>query len=420
MATDSGKIVAAYFDNAAKQLNQDNSYAKNVDVDSIPAATMQNTNNTYWRNVEQQAEVLDGWDLTGQEQDTIEQMYPLKLGTPKNAFKGYRVDELRDKGFMERASIASAKRLSSDQNKRIADLVANTGSLYYESASSDYDFVAEADTLMTERQVNRDMGSYFMLNPRANQAMGGNLASRSLYPGNRSEKAYSTALIGEDVAGFDLMRAPTYGTVTAAQAGTTTVAADVLDVPQGAIDVGVDSSQNIDYRIGTVTVASAATFQVGDVITFAGSNALGVNDKTDTEQLATAKITDINGAVISYYPKLIAADQAGISPAEAAYANISTAILTGAVVSKVNTVGGQTNSFWAKDSICIVNGEAPLELLSEFDGMKVVSETLDSGVRLYMAYDARLDSLQCRVRLFTWYGLVNKDPSRNGNAIYTP
>ena len=51
--------------------------------------------------------------------------------------------------------------------------------------------------------------------------------------------------------------------------------------------------------------------------------------------------------------------------------------------------------------------------------MKVDSTTLDNGITLYLAYDARLDSLNCRVRLFTWYGLVNKDPSRNGNAIYT-
>ena len=420
MASDTAKIVTTFYDKALEQLNQDNSYARMVEVDSIPAATMQNSNDIYWRNVEQQSEIQEGWDLTGNEQDTIEQSYPLNLSLPRNTFKGYRVDELRDKGFMERASIAGAKRLSSDQNKRIADLVANTGSLYYESASADYDFVAEADTLMTERQANRDMGSYFMLNPRANQAMGGNLASRTLYPGNRSEETYATGLIGKDVAGFDLMRAPTYGTVAAATGGTTTVATDVVNVPQGSISAGVDSIQNIDYRVGTVEFTSAGTFAVGDVITFAGVNALGVNDKTDTEQLMTFKIVGIATNTVTIYPKPIAADQAAITDAEAAYANISTSIDSGDVISKVNVVGGQANSFWAEDSICIVNGEAPLELLNEFDGMKIVSETLDSGVRLYMAYDARLDSLQCRVRLFTWYGLVNKDPSRNGNAIYTP
>jgi hypothetical protein len=142
-------------------------------------------------------------------------------------------------------------------------------------------------------------------------------------------------------------------------------------------------------------------------------------DKIDTGELMTARIVAINTNDIDVYPKLIAADQAGISADEAAYANISTAIVGTMVVSKVNVAGGRTSLFWAKDSLEIVNGNAPFELLNEFDGMKVVSETLDSGVRLYMAYDARLDSLQCRVRLFTWYGVVNKDPSRNGVAINT-
>lgn len=419
MATDSLKTIVAFYDEVLKQLNQENSYSRNVDVDAINPGQLQNANNIYWRNVEQQRPIIEGWDLTGQETDIIEQGYPLQLEDPKNDFMSVRVDDLRDTGFWNRATVSSAKRLSSDQNKRIADLVSSTGSLYYESSSNDFDFVAQADTLMTERQAYRDMGSSFYLTPRANQAMAGNLASRTLYPDNRSENAYSTALIGKDVAGFDLMRAPTYGTIAAAAAGTTTVASDVLNIPEGFKESG-GSIQNVDYRVGTIDLADASTFAVGDVITFAGVNALGVNDKTDTEQLMTFRIVGKSTNTINVYPKPIAADQAGITTEQAAYANISTAIVSGTTVSKVNTTGGQANSFWANDSVCIVNGEAPLELFNEFDGMKVVSETLDSGVKLYMAYDSQLDTMNCRVRLFTWYGLVNKDPSRNGNAIYTP
>lgn len=419
MATDTLKTIIAFYDKALKQMDDNDVYTRLVEVDSVEPSKLQNANDIYWRNVEQQRPVISGWDLTGQETDTIEQGYPLQLGTPNNDFRSYRVDELRDKGFMERASRAGAKRLTAELNKDIADLVADTGSLFYESALTGYDFVAEADTILTERQANRDMGSSFFLAPRVNQVMASDLASRDAPPMGTSKDAYATALINSNIAGFDVYRAPTYGTIAArANATTTTVASNVVEVPEG-FNLSGGVPVNVDYRFGTISLTDASTFNVGDVITIAGINALGMMDKVDTGELMTFRIIDKDTNDITVYPKPIAANQAGITTAEAAYANISTAILATAVVSKVNATGGQANSFWSNDSICIVNGDAPLDLLNEFDGMKVVSETLTSGIKLYMAYDARLDSLNCRVRLFTWYGLANKDPSRNGNAVYT-
>jgi hypothetical protein len=416
MATQSAKNIVAFYDKVLEQMNNDFSYANNAKVDTIDGGTLQNANNIYWRNVEQQAPIINGWDLTGQETEIIEQTYPLQLGDPSNDFVQLRVDELRDRGFLDRRAVASAKRQNAELNKRAAAEVSDKGSLYYESSSADFDFVAEADTLLTERQAYRDMGSCFFLTPRNNQLMAGNLASRTLYPNNRSEEAYSTGLIGKDVAGFDLYRAPTYGTVPTAAGADSTVASDVTEVPEGFTTVS-GSIQNVDYRVGTVSLVSGANYQVGDVITFTGVNALGLQDKTDTGQLMTFKVVAVNGNDLSIYPKPIAANQAGITSEQAAYANISTAIVTGLTAIKVNANGGESNAFWANDSICVVNGDAPLETLNEFDGMKVVSETLDNGVKLYMAYDARLDSLNARLRLFTWYDVVNVDPSRNGVAI---
>lgn len=416
MATQSAKNIVAFYDKVLEQMNNDFTYAEASEVDTIAGDTLQNANNIYWRNVEQQAPVLTGWDLTGQETEIIEQTYPLQLQDPRNDFVQLRVDELRDRGFLDRRAVASAKRQNAEMNKRIANLIADEGSLYYESSSADFDFVAEADTLMTERQAYRDMGATFALTPRNNQLMAGNLASRTLYRDNRSELAYGTASIGDNVAGFDLVRAPTYGTVPAAAGADSTVASDVTEVPEGFTTVS-GSIQNVDYRLGTISLVSAANYKAGDVVTFTGVNALGLQDKTDTGQLMTFKVVAVNGNDISVYPKPIAANQAGITAEQAAYANISTAIVATTPCVKVNANGGEANAFWARDSICVVNGEAPLEVLNEFDGMKVVSETLDNGVKLYMAYDARLDTLNARLRLFTWYGLVNKDPSRNGVAV---
>lgn len=421
MATDSLKTIIAFYDEALKQLNEDFTYAGLVNVDTIEPNRLQNANDIYWRNVEQQRPIITGWDLTGQETGTIEQGYPLQLEDPKNDFMEYRIDELRDRGFMNRAAMASAKRQNAELNKRIAELVADTGTLTYESNASGFDFVAEADTLMTERGAYRDMGASFFLNPRSNQTLASDLASRSTLDG-RPEGAYATAMIGKNVAGFDIYRAPTYGTIPARVNGVgSTVASNVTEVPQGFTTSG-GSIVNVDYRVGSIPLAvgGAANFQVGDVITVAGVNSLNVMDKTDTGQLMTFRIVAITGDTLDVYPKPIAADQAGITAEEAAYANISTAITTGAAVSAINVNGGNANSFWANDSICVVNGRQPFEILNEFDGMKVVSETLDNGIDLYMAYDANLATVNARVRLFTRWGLVNKDPSRNGNAILIP
>lgn len=421
MALETAKNILAMYDETCKQMNDNFVFASRMETDTISGVDLQNANNVYWRSVEQQAPVISGFDLSGETPgDVIQQTYPLNVEAPRNDWFTLRSDDLRDRRFMERRAMAAARKLSADANKRAAELVADTGTLYYESSSADFDLVAEADTLMTERQAYRDMGSSFFLTPRANQAAASNLASRTLYPNNRSEEAYASALIGENVAGFDLFRAPTYGTIPAAlNATTTTVASDVTEVPEGFTTSG-GSIVNVDYRFGVIPFTAVTNFQVGDVITITGVNALGMMDKTDTEQLMTFRIIEINGTDVTVYPKPIAADQAGITDSQAAYANISTSIDSGATINKVNTNGGQANSFWADDSLTFVNADGNLEVLNEFDGMRVDSTTLDNGIKLYIAYDANLSTLNCRVRLFTWYGLVNKDPSRNGNAIYAP
>jgi hypothetical protein len=420
MALSSGKIIATFFDKALKELEEQDAMSKLVEVDSISMDTMQNTSDQYWRNVEQQAPVIVGRDLTGLATDVIEQVYPLTVSAPRNDFFELNVSQLRDEGFMDRRAKAAAKKLSSDLNKQIADTVAAQGSLYYETGTVDFDFVAEADAILDERQAYRDDGASFFLNSRTNQAMAGNLASRTLYPSNRSEEAYKKNMVGENVAGFDMYRASFAGNVAAAlNATTTTVSADVVDVPAGQHTVG-GTLVNLDYRFGTIPFTAVTNFQVGDVITFAGVNSLGVMDKSDTGELMTFKIIAIDTLNVTVYPKPIAADQAAITDAEAAYANISTSIDSGDVISKVNVAGGKVNSFWANDSICVVNGREPLELLGEFSGMKVERETMSNGVDLYIAYDAQLSTLNAQIRLFTRYGVVNKDPSRNGNAIYAP
>lgn len=419
MAYQAAGTVEAFFDKVVQTMNEDFTMARRVNVDSINPADQQVANNTYWRNVEQESPILEGFDLSGQETDIIELAYPLKVRDPRNDFFKINVADLRNTGFWDRRAKAASKKLNSDHNNYIAQVVGQTGSLYYESSTPGYDFVAEARTILDERQAYVAEGDSFYFNSRDYQVMASDLASRE-YLAGRPATAYGKAMIGEDIAGFDAFHASYLPLQAAATAGTTTVASDVLNIPEGQQPVGVDSVQNIDYRLGSVALTDASTFAVGDVITFAGVNSLAKLDKIDTGELMTFKVVTKTGNTLGVYPKPIAADQAGITTSQAAYANISTAITSGTVVSKVNVNGGRQNIFWADDSVEIVNSDAPIDMLGEFSGMKVIQETLESGVTLYMAYDADIDTLDAKCRLFTWSGVVNKDPSRNGAAIYVP
>src|SRR6056297_2264475 len=96
MASNTAKTLVTYFDKSVEQLNKDTTMARRVSVDTVDGASLQNANNIYWRNVEQQSPVIEGWDLSGQETEIIEQAYPLQLSDPRNDFVKIRVDELRE------------------------------------------------------------------------------------------------------------------------------------------------------------------------------------------------------------------------------------------------------------------------------------------------------------------------------------
>ena len=425
MALSSGKIIATFFDKAVEQLNKNTLLGKMVEVDTIDTSTAQNASDVYWRNVEQQAPLLEGRDLTGQITDVIEQTYPLTIEDPKNDYFGLNTSELRDEGFMERRVRAAVSKLNTDLENRIMKVATQQGSIYYETPSTDFDFVAEADTIMTERQLYDGEGRSFLLSPRDNQQVAGNLASRTLYPDNRSEYAYDTALVGQNVAGFDVYRNMYAGTITGNTASTTTTAT-LNFKPEGAVVTGVDTKTNTDYRTADIPVTASASFNVGDVIEM-GTNAVTMNDKVDTGELMTFKVVAIpDGTTLRVFPKPIAWEQrpvtqggnGALTAAEAAYANVDGEVASGATINTVNTTAGtkKVSSFMANDAICVVNGSEPLELLNEFGGMKVDKATLDNGVDLYIAYDATVSSLNTEIRLFTRYGVTAKDPSRIGNV----
>lgn len=422
-----GKIVEVYFEKTIETYEHQMMMLDMVDVFEPDAGTLQNAGNVVWRPVQQHAPILDGWDLTGQETDIIEETYPALLGTPKNDFFSQRADDLRDMRFWERRGEQSGKRQATELNKGIADLITNTGSLFYRSnVTSGYDFVAEAQALLNERQTADDE-RYFLLNDRDTLKFASDLAGRQTLQG-RPESTWKTGQIGQNVAEFDVYTGSFLSNLAGGADPATTVTADVSEVPEGgSVDPVTFAVTNVDYRVGTIPVTDSSGYEVGDRVSFTNDpggtpvpvNAIGLADKTDTDQPMTFTIVaKPNATSVQVYPKPIALDDPGLTTLQAAYANINTQILTGAEMNRLNIdTSNKSNIFWCKNSIEVFGGDAPIELLNTFGGMKVISSTMSNGQKMYMAYDGNIDDLSFKCRLFTWWGLTNKNPSANGVAL---
>jgi hypothetical protein len=204
----------------------------------------------------------------------------------------------------------------------------------------------------------------------------------------------------------------------------TTVTGDQSFAPEaGSVNTSTGVVTNVDYRTATIAVAASGSYNVGDKVTFENSGtpvyALGLSDKTNTGQAMTFTIVAKPTATsITVYPKPIAYDDPGLSTLEKAYANVDTQILDTAVVSRENVdASAKTNLFFDKDAIEVMGGTIPAELFSQFAGKKVIAETLKNGLTMYMVYDGKIDDMSFRYRLFTWYGITVRDPSRAGVAI---
>lgn len=421
--TSAGKIAEVLFENALDTYEEQTMLVDKTDVFTPDSGSMQNSGNVVWRPVQQHAPILEGFDLTGQEQEIIEETYPAILGNPKNDFVQQRIDNLRDTTFWERRGKESGKQQATELNKGIANLITNAGSLFYRSnVTSGFDFIAEGQAIMNERQGYHSRRC-FVLNDRDTKTFAQDLAGRQTVKG-RPEDTWSTGQIGSGVAEFDLYTGSFCpNLVGGADPATTTTAAASFKPEGGSVDPTTSAVTNVDYRQATIAVVASASYNVGDKVTISNSGtpiqSIGLADKNATDQDMTFTIiAKPTGTSLTIYPKPIAADDGTLTPTELAYANVDTTITSGATVDRLNIdATNKTNLFWDRDAIEVLGGDVPMELMSQFDGKKVISETLSNGLNMYMVYDAELAGLNLRYRLFTWYGLTMKDPSRAGVAV---
>lgn len=427
-----GKIAEVAFDSFVETYEHQTVMLDLVDGEPMDQAKLQNSGNTIWYPVQQHRPILSGFDLTGQEQGIIEETVPISLGTPNNDLIEQRIDNMRDMRFWERAGKQSAMQQATKLNTDLTNLIVNTGSLYYEFdksvSTNGFSFVSEAQASVDEREVYDMMGRCYLMNPRDLRTFSNELSGRQTLgsKAERAENAYATGNVGEYVASFDIYSGSFLPTISGSDITETTVSADVSLAPEaGSVDPVTGDVSNIDYRRGAIPVADSSAYAVGDWIGFSNAGtpveSIGLASKAKSGQRMSFKVVAIpNGTSIEVFPKPIALDDPALTDLQKAYANIDTQILSGATVNKLNTAnanGQKANIFWAKDSIKMIGGDVPWQLMSEYDGNKVLSKKMTGGVTLYMVYDGDIVKGTFRYRLFVWYGLSNFNPMANGVAV---
>jgi hypothetical protein len=258
-----GKIAVVLFENAKETYEHQMQLLPLTEYEEPDPGDLQNANNIIWRPVQQHAPILEGFDLTGQETDIIEETYPAQLGTLKNDFIKQRIDDMRTTTFWERRGKESGKRQATELNKLIAQAIALQGSLYYRSdVVSGYDFIAEAQAMMNERQAYHSE-RYYVLNDRDNLKFSKDLAGRQTLQG-RPEETWKTGQIGRNVAEFDVYTGSFLPNLVGGDSPDTTVTGDQSFAPEaGSVSVtGVVT--NVDYRLATIPVADSSGYNVGD------------------------------------------------------------------------------------------------------------------------------------------------------------
>jgi hypothetical protein len=423
MALSTGKIAEVMFEKALETHEHQMDMLDMTDFHQPDGGGMQNSGNFIWYPVEQHAPVISGWDLSGQETGIIEETYPALLGTPSNDFVKMRADDMRDTRYWENRGTESGKKQASVLNQAIASAIAVQGSMFYRSnATSGYEFIAEAQSIMNERQ-GKTTQRYFLLNDRDMLLFSKDLAARQTLQGRPAE-TWKTGQIGQNVAGFDVYTGSFLPNITGGADPAVTVTGNQAFVPVGGtVNATTGVVTNVDYREASLVVNNSALVSVGDKFTLENSGtaiqSVGLTDKTATGQPMTWTVIELTDAThIKIYPKPIAADQAGISTLEAAYANINTAILNAATLTRLNIDStNKTNLFWDKSAVEVIGGTIPAELFKQYDGMKVITDTMSNGLNLYLVYDGNIDTMTFRFRLFTWYGITIKNPSNCGVAV---
>lgn len=412
MSLKEGQLVTYAIDEIIETVQNLTPMASKTSKYTPPAASMQRSSNTVWMPVEQEAPTQTGWDLTNKQTNVLELSVKCNMGEPDNDFFQLRADDLRDERSYRRRIQASAKKLANNIETAIAKQATEMGSLVVHDARSigpstgltGWDFLASAEELMFARELNRDMGISYFLNPSDYRKAGRDLTAGDIF-GRVPEDAYHNGTIQRQVAGFDdVMRSPKLPTVVGSTVTGVTVTGAQKFKPQAFTTDTDGNNENVDNRVATVVVSSTTGLKRGDKISFAGVKYLSQMAKNVLTDDATFSITRvIDGTHIEITPKPVALDDATLTAEEKAYANVNTSLAASAPVTLLNVATTTANIGWADDSIRLLSQPIPVthEL---FAGMKTQTFSIPGvGINGIFATQGDINTLTGLCRIAVWY-----------------
>lgn len=412
MSLKEGQLVTYAIDEIIETVQNLTPMASKTSKYTPPSASMQRSSNTVWMPVEQEAPTQTGWDLTNKQTNVLELSVKCNMGDPDNDFFQLRADDMRDERSYRRRIQASAKKLANNIETAIAKQATEMGSLVVHDARSigpatgltGWDFLSSAEELMFARELNRDMGISYFLNPSDYRKAGRDLTAGDIF-GRVPEDAYHNGTIQRQVAGFDdVLRSPKLPTVVGSTVTGVTVTGAQKFKPQAFTTDTDGNNENVDNRVATVVVSATAGLKRGDKISFAGVKYLSQMAKNVLTDDATFSITRvIDGTHIEITPKPVALDDAALTAEEKAYANVNTSLAASAPVTLLNIASTTANIGWADDSIRLLSQPIPVthEL---FAGMKTQSFSIPGvGINGIFATQGDINTLTGLCRIAVWY-----------------
>lgn len=361
-----------------------------------------------------------GTDQTNNFKDVTQLSVPVSITTQDTVPFSLTATQLRDQLQEGRLGQSAKQKIASDINIALTNTMVAYGSIVIKQtvAATGYNDMSLVDATMDKLGIG-DMDRKIALSPDDYNAMAGNLASRSLYPNNKSVKAYEKAFVGE-VAGVDTYKL-NYGKLLSAAVatGVTLSAANQYYTPTATTLQADGVATNTDNRYQTISVAvTTNAIQVGDCFTIAGVFAVHHITKQALNTLKTFRVVAlVTGAgatgTISICPPIIS--NGGATNAEAMYQNVSATPANGAAVTFLNTAQAYANPFWEGEAMEIIPGRL---VIPTDAGVAVMRGTTDDGLELVMTKWVNGFTQKVNYRFDTYFGTSCKNPEMAGVILF--